>query len=132
MFISFVYLFLHMYVSLYDCCLNSNSPNNGLVRQVSGVHELTFVPMSVCLLECVQQGTELHICDHVNWVIRVWSVGYTGLRLCPRQFSCWDTSVFCQLRVCFVVIVPSLLSYCQLRVRFFFYSMVIDAQREGT
>ena len=43
-YIPFVCLSLRMYVPLYDCCWNSNSSNDGLVRQVSGVHKPRFVP----------------------------------------------------------------------------------------
>lgn len=57
-YIPFVCLSLRAYVPLYDCCWNSNSSNKGLVRRVSGVHKLTFVP------------TEARVCDEFVQALR--------------------------------------------------------------
>lgn len=69
-YIPFVCLSLRAYVPLYDCCWNSNSSNNGLVRWLSGVHKVTFVPTSVRSLERVQWGKEAHVCDEFVQALR--------------------------------------------------------------
>lgn len=84
-YVPFVCFSSRVYVPLYDCCWNSNSPNNMLVLQFNREHKLTSVPTSVWSLGCVRWGTEAHVCAHVSWLV--------GVQL-----------FLCQFRVCLVVI----------------------------
>ena len=110
----FVCLSFRVYVSSYDCCWNSNSLNNRLVRQVSGVHKLTSVPRqfgrwgrvqrlksvltSVGSLGCGRWGTQAHVFAQASWVV--------GVHL-----------FFCQLPVCQSSLRVRFLPCGQLRVR---------------
>lgn len=97
-----------------------------------------------------QWSTQVYACAHVNLIVGVRSVGYTGSRLCPRQLSHWgassgvyrlmslSTSVgllgyICSFDSCAFILSSlrvRLLSCRQLRVRLFFSCLSNDVRRD--